>query len=698
MQDRGQEAPRNGAQNTLAILGVCSAGPPATPIVASRAQDVAAALGYGPLTELAEYVIDVAKVPQVICPVNPSIAGTRSGDVAAQSGTGPQLELAGTPFDTYSPKLKIVKGGGLGVAQFALALDGHTYGPVRDIQAQQPARVQGTVDLTGITLASLNGLTFIITSNLGGPDTCTITTPSSLANLLSQLNASFSGEALASLVSGRYLLVESLTEGLSSTLEIGAGTANTALGFTESASTPDTPARIVGTVDLTGLTLADLNGKTFILSSDLGGPYTTTFTTPTSVEDIADQINAVTTTNAEASIEGDKLVIQSTTIGEDGELEIGTGTANGDLGFNDNDTATGTDIPGSGTATGTFSTFEIPKTGITLTFDVGTYVEGEVYSWSTTAPRFTGEDLQDALDALRASGLAWTDVVLEYLPIDAADLLVMASALDAGVSGWQAGNPRIHSTWAMGGPLSETPGSVASDQTNDTAVKNALSSFQALGAVVQGDTYISGREVSGLFRRPLLWGIAARMSAYRLSSDVGNGEQPALEGCSAVGPDGVTLARDEDTARVPMKPQRFTTAHRWRGGVYAVRGVSRAASSSKFRHFGILRMAMLAARTAWEAMKPYDNADRDLNPNGTLLDPDATAIEDAITAKMEAALTESPTTAAPHASAVVVVVDREENVGETNDLSIDWQVQHKGQFETVTGSLGIVSSLTLGGG
>jgi hypothetical protein len=108
-------------------------------------------------------------------------------------------------------------------------------------------------------------------------------------------------------------------------------------------------------------------------------------------------------------------------------------------------------------------------------------------------------------------------------------------------------------------------------------------------------------------------------------------------------------------------------------------------------------MAMLAGRTAWEALKPYDNADRDLNPDGTLQDADATAIEEAITSQMAAALVESPTPGQAHASAVLITVDREEIVGTSNDVSIDFQVQHKGQFETVTGSLGIVSTLTLGG-
>lgn len=51
-------------------------------------------------------------------------------------------------------------------------------------------------------------------------------------------------------------------------------------------------ATLIGTVDLNGLTLSALNGLTLKLDGDVGAQYTTTFTTPSSIQDIADQINA----------------------------------------------------------------------------------------------------------------------------------------------------------------------------------------------------------------------------------------------------------------------------------------------------------------------------------------------------------------------------------------------------------------------
>lgn len=127
----------------------------------------------------------------------------------------------------------------------------------------------------------------------------------------------------------------------------------TGMTFTRHASTltPVTPATLTGTVDLLALDVSTLNTKTFIVTSDLGGPFTTTFAGVATVDDIADQINAQTTTNATASIFLDGgsayLRIESATVGATGTLLLGNGTANADLGFTNGQSATGTSIPGT---------------------------------------------------------------------------------------------------------------------------------------------------------------------------------------------------------------------------------------------------------------------------------------------------------------------------------------------------------------
>ncbi|WP_196300124.1 hypothetical protein, partial [Streptococcus pneumoniae] len=76
----------------------------------------------------------------------------------------------------------------------------------------------------------LNTLTLIATSDVGGPITVTFTTPSSVADIATQItdqSAAGADEFAAQIVSGKYLQVYSKTNGATSTLSFGAGTANT---------------------------------------------------------------------------------------------------------------------------------------------------------------------------------------------------------------------------------------------------------------------------------------------------------------------------------------------------------------------------------------------------------------------------------------------------------------------------------------
>jgi hypothetical protein len=447
-----------------------------------------------------------------------------------------------------------------------------------------------------------------------------------------------------------------------------------------------TAATVVGTGDITAISpISTLNGQTLILNIDGAGNQTVTFASVTVIGDVATQVQAVITTRGTASIvAGRYLQVVSATTGTASTILLGNGTANTNLGF-----------ANAQSTTGAAATYLIPKTGIAVTFPAGTYVAGVVYTFPLTAPRFDVTAMNTALDALRNSNVDFDGIQIFIAQdmVDAAELLNFATALDVKMTSYQSGSPRKFKAAAIGAPLGGTGASNIA--TNDTAVKNALASFTSQWVdIVHGDCYRPGTSLAGTFRRSGLWSLAAREAAYRLSSDPGNGEQPALEETSLVSPPdstgAVVLARDENTATVKMRPQRFTVLKTKNNAAYFDRGVTRAAANSKFRHMGVRNMALLAAREVQAILDVYENADRDLNPDGTLREPDAAAIDTAATKRLEIQLIEGS-----HASAVVVKAKREEIVGLTDNLTIDWQVQHRGQFVTVTGNLGIVSQLTL---
>lgn len=155
--------------------------------------------------------------------------------------------------------------------------------------------------------------------------------------------------------------------------DIGSPNGVTVTGH-HATSTPLTKAKVIGTVDLLTLDPSTLNTQTFIVTTNLGGPYTTTFTGVATLDDIVDQINAITTTNGTASLdfstEGEvHLAFESFTTGTTGTISVGNGTADNDLGFTNGQTATGTNAPAGGarvnlsaTVAGTlFDLVDLPK-------------------------------------------------------------------------------------------------------------------------------------------------------------------------------------------------------------------------------------------------------------------------------------------------------------------------------------------------
>jgi len=203
--------------------------------------------------------------------------------------------------------------------------------------------------------------------------------------------------------------------------------------------------------------------------------------------------------------------------------------------------------------------------------------------------------------------------------------------------------------------------------------------------VAHGDCYMQGTAISGSFRRPLVYSLAIRAAAYPLSSDPGNREQPQLEETAMVAPDLVTLARNEDSAVVKMATG-FTTARNEQGAGYFVRGITRSASP-KFQFLPIIRTACEAARVLYTKSRRYENANRYLNPNGTIRESDAVAIEAYINGQITLALDTD-------ISGVRTTVDRTGVIAVTNTLNISCDIQHLAYFYTVNVSLGVVDIFT----
>lgn len=266
------ERPFAAIARIIAIVSVCSGGAITDPYEFTPGSDVAGTVGYGPGTELAEEILRQPPSPDgaakvIYQKVTGGVAGTIGSVTETPVGTGPTITVAGTPYDTYSAAVKVVKAGALGTAVVRVALDGATYGDDISVPTMLPAAFTSAIDLTGITLADLNTLTLIATSDIGGPITCTFTTPSSVQDIADQITAAAAAgtdEFAAEIVSGKYLRVYSLTDGSASTLSFGAGTANTILGLTASVTYSGSNATYA--IPNTGLTLTFPTG-TYVIDT-----------------------------------------------------------------------------------------------------------------------------------------------------------------------------------------------------------------------------------------------------------------------------------------------------------------------------------------------------------------------------------------------------------------------------------------------
>lgn len=576
--DKGSNVQRNGGANSVAFVGCSSAGVDNACYQFETDSLVEDTVGEGGAPELVARAVRVSKKRQVFVKAHTATPGVNSAVTQSPAATGPLITLSGAPWDDLaSMVLKITQGGAQGVGQFAISRDGVNFDGAIDIPLPKAAVVVGTVDLTTITLSSLNTLTLILAFDGGGNLTTTFSGITSLANVVTQINAAITTSGTASIVGGRYLQIIDATTGTSSTILLGSGTANAALGFT----------------------------------------------------------------NAQ-------------------------------------------------TASGSAATYLIPKTNTTVTFPAGTYVLNVLYSWSATGPKMDLTSLANALNALQASKIPFDGlVVIAQTPVDVFELNAIGTQASTSMASFAANAPRLYSLAMIFTPLGGTGASAIT--ANDTAIKNGITVEDDPKLwIVHGDCYMPGTAIKGQIRRPLGHSAATRAAAYRLSSDLGNGQQPSLEETSLVGPDLVTFARDESTASIKMRAQRFTVALTKNGAPYIARGVTRAPSTGKFKHAGVMRMTMLAARIVDDAMQQYDNDDPFLNPDGTLRDPDAAAIKRTIDRALGVLVEDE------HASSAACTVDTTEDIGATDNLTVSFEVQHKAQLQTVTGKLGIVSELVLG--
>lgn len=583
----GTARPQTGAANVVLRAGICTEGVANDIFELDPGQDPTTAAGYGPLPVAAASASRLGGAKQILIKVPASIAGSIGAVTESPSGTGPTITIAGSsfdsvtnsPFDAYKLRAKVLTGGPVGTAVLGLNLDGGLAYPYTfDVPAEAHATLIGTVDLTGITLSTLNATTLKIDEDTLTQQTVTFTTPSSVADIATQINAGTSN-ITADIIQGKYLRVVSDTAGTASTLAIDASST--------------------------------------------------------------------------------------------GEAILGFSSGAGNL-----------------TATGAASTISIVGTGLVITCPATSdYVPDTIYSSNTTRPRHSQAALDAALAVANADlTLAWGIVEIVQEPVDAPDLRSYADDLDALFADMEAQEDKRFGVWIIG----------ANPDASDASVKLAMAGHVSRhGAVTAGDIYTTETTPlpKGSMRRSACRPLGIRLASESLSEDPGI--EPSLPLCSMTAPDGSTLARNDNTATQKLGGSAgpgFTVIKAKKGLPYFKRGVTRAGQNSVFVDIGVARMTAFASTIIFDRLRTQENRTYDLNPDGTLQEADASALEESFEDELRRLLVQ-----AKHASDVRVTIDRTEKVSDTRNLTVNYSVQIRGQQEDITGTLSLSGELTIEG-
>jgi hypothetical protein len=415
---------------------------------------------------------------------------------------------------------------------------------------------------------------------------------------------------------------------------------------------PKLPASLIGTVDLTGITLATLNAKTFIFDPDGGGDETVTFTTPSSVADIATQINAVVADSA-SIVAGRYLKISGATLGSAGSIEIKNGTANADLGFTNTQSADGVD-----------STYSPQGVGITFTFPAGAYELGTTYEVTTTAPKMATTDFDAAAAALRASGEAFAILHVVYDPVDGIDLQAWQVALEAfRVECATAEDNPIFFKWVLGSVLAP----VEDWDDVDLDVKTTLAGTQEdhkFNTIVHGDVFLDFVEYSGRHRAQLALPYVERLARYALNVNPGLGAAGKLEACYLKNLDN-TKARTEAEALVKMEDFGFSVLRDDKQLPYIRAGRTRAPITSQLTGEHTTRAALECARVLRDVAFSFSNSLPDLAPDGSLSPTDKVNIENAFNDALQNQIVEPR-----YASSARAIVTKFETIGGANKVYV----------------------------
>lgn len=307
----------------------------------------------------------------------------------------------------------------------------------------------------------------------------------------------------------------------------------------------------------------------------------------------------------------------------------------------------------------TASTVNLTGSGISLAFAAGTYVAGNQYSATTTAPTYTAQGLSDAIDAAYASASAFRLVHVIGHTADAADTATSAAAIQTIM------NTKATTSHRYGYAVIEGADDVDADLVTNLASVSA-NRVACVADFVEAISTNTQRQ----YRRHAAWSAVVEIMRRPISVDAGY----FADGYGSI-PGITSIERDEFKTPL-LDAARMVTLRTWVGrqGFYVTRGRTLATTGSDFTSIPNRQVMDAACAIAYDALLNFVNADILLDrTTGKIREDEAQAIEAFVSGKLRAGIT-----APGHASDVEFLINRDQDILTTETLKSKTRILPKG--------------------
>lgn len=327
--------------------------------------------------------------------------------------------------------------------------------------------------------------------------------------------------------------------------------------------------------------------------------------------------------------------------------------------------------------------YDVPNTGLRLTFAAGTYVVGTTYAFTTKPRTYNTTDLTAAINALVLLTPRWKFVVFAGMSADAAT----AATLTAAISGHLT-------TLANGFKYLRAVVDVGDDTTANVITQNVAIADRRLCLVYGKTRMASSLDFEG-WGTPMLPGIYA--AAARLAQ-VKRSTSPAWAGFGAL--TGVTeVSFDEYANGEVLHNQKINTFRSYVGttGFFMVNGLLRSPTGSDFKYVQWGLIVDLVCDTIRDALLPYVNGSRRILTDGTgRIDPrDAARINKKVNGALKTVLLDPKNDEGLEGlvSSVRYAVDESINLLTTGTLQGDCRIVPLAQTEQVETNVGLTMEI-----